>query len=122
MVVAFPPPSPQKTASAASRSTSWSRSPSWAAARKDRSSASLCSVDASKRGRSASRCWRARPKIWRQLASFLSTNLRDVLVGVVEYLAKQEHGPLDRREALEQHEERHGEGVGQVSHLLGAVA
>jgi GNAT superfamily N-acetyltransferase len=50
----------------------------------------------------------------------LVDDLRDVLVGVVEDLAKQEHGSFHWREALEQHEECHGQGVGQFSHLLGA--
>jgi hypothetical protein len=50
----------------------------------------------------------------------LVDDLRDVLVGIAEDLAKQEHRSFHRREALEQHAEGHGEGIGQLSHLLGA--
>ena len=38
----------------------------------------------------------------------------DLVVAVVEHLAQQEHGALDGREALEQHEERHRERVGHL--------
>jgi len=40
-----------------------------------------------------------------------------VRVAVAEHLAQHEHRPLHRREGLEQHEERHGQRVGQLGVL-----
>ena len=38
----------------------------------------------------------------------------DLVVAVVEHLAEQEHGALDRRQALQQDEERRRERVGRL--------
>jgi hypothetical protein len=41
-------------------------------------------------------------------------DLRDLLVAVVEDLAKEEHSTLDGREVLEKEQEGHGKGVGRL--------
>ena len=50
----------------------------------------------------------------------LSDDLRDLRVPVLEDLAKEEHRPLHRLQALEEHEERHRQRVGHLR-LLGHV-
>jgi hypothetical protein len=47
----------------------------------------------------------------------LADDPRHVRVAVPEHLAQHEHRPLHRREGLEQHEERHGQRVGQLGVL-----
>src|ERR1700730_3926076 len=42
----------------------------------------------------------------------LAGDAGDVAVVVAEYLAEQEHGPFGRGQALQQHQERHRQGVG----------
>ena len=86
-------------------------SPSSQAARKRRATSSRSSRETSKRRRPSS-TWRcARARIWRQFVGALADDPRDVVVGVVEDLAQQEDGALDRRELLEQVQERQRERV-----------
>ena len=120
MAVALPPPSPQKTASAASRSTSWSRSPSLGGGEKGPEQGLAVLGRCLVAGLVGVEVLAGTPEDLPAVGLALVDDLGDVLVGVVEHLAKQEHGSLDRGEALEQHEEGHREGVGQLSHLLGA--
>ncbi len=44
----------------------------------------------------------------------LSGDLGDLPVVVAEHLMQQEHGALGRRQAFEQDEERHGQGIGHL--------
>jgi hypothetical protein len=47
----------------------------------------------------------------------LADHGRDLLIAVVEHLPQQEHRPLDRAEALQQHQERQRQRVGPVGIL-----
>jgi len=49
----------------------------------------------------------------------LAGDARDFLVVVAEHLVQQEHGPLGRRQALKQHQERHRQRVGHLGALRG---
>ena len=44
----------------------------------------------------------------------LADDRRDLRIAIVEHVVKQQHGSLLRREALEQHQHRHGQ---RISHL-----
>ncbi len=88
---------------------------------KRRATSSRSSRETSKR-RLPSSTWRwARARIWRQLSGLFADDPGDLVVRVVEDLAQQEHRSLDRRELLEQVQERERERVGRLGVADGLV-
>ena len=103
--IVLPPPSAYRTASLASSSSSPSRSPSSAAARK-RWSRSVAGLLVGVEARAA--CLHVLARAGHELARVdlgPLDDLADLRVAVAEHLAQEVGGPLDRRQALQQYQQ-----------------
>ena len=105
------PASPTTTASAASIDTSPSMSPAAIAAKNRSASSALLLRDASNRRWPAATCLRARYPSCLHASSRAADDAGHLVVAVAEDVMQQEHGPLDRRQPLEQQQEGHRHGV-----------
>ena len=98
----------------ASSSSRASRSPSSAAARNRSSRASRAASSGSKRGRPASRCFRARVTSCREFDLGLLDDVGDLRVLVAEHLAQQVGRALDRGQPLQEHEQRQRQRIREL--------